>query len=137
MTLYTNSTPKETVRNAFYNLSAGVKEIYLASPFFSYDSLIIELLERNILLRLIVRLGPRTSPGFLKKLINKEGIQIRFFTSSEFHSKLYIFGDEVALIGSANLTDAGLQSNREICIEISGDDDRFDRHTRQGGCRVR
>jgi hypothetical protein len=76
---------------------------------------------------MIVRLGPCTSPDALKNLISKEGIQIRYFTSPEFHSKLYIFGDKVSLIGSANLTDAGLQSNREVCIEVGSNDERFDR----------
>ncbi len=127
MTLYANCTGTDTVRYAFSKLSNGVGEIYLVSPFFTYDSLITELLEKDILVRIIVRLGPRTSPDALKNLLSNDGIQIRYFTSPEFHSKLYVFGDKFALIGSANLTEAGLQRNREICVEINSEDERFDR----------
>lgn len=126
MALYTNSTGRDSIRNAFYLHSYGVHEIYTASPFFSYDSLINDLLERDCLIRLIVRLGPATSAGALGKLINNDNVHIRFFTSPFFHSKLYIFGDKVALVGSANLTQAGLQSNCEIAVEVSKEDARFD-----------
>jgi hypothetical protein len=33
----------------------------------------------------------------------------------------------VALVGSANLTDSGVQSNQEICVGIAQDDPRYDR----------
>lgn len=125
MLLYTNSTGKDTVRNAFYVLSGGVGSIYLACPFFSEDTLINELLDRGLLLRLIVRLGPSTSPLALRRLIEKENIQIRYFTSPLFHSKIYIFGDRIALVGSANLTQSGIQSNREICVSIDSEDECF------------
>src|SRR5262249_30424435 len=75
--------------------------------------------------RLIVRLCSATSPIALRKAMD-DGAKIRFFVSRRFHSKLYIFGDTVALVGSANLTDAGLQSNQEIAISILPDDFRFD-----------
>lgn len=127
MSLYTNSTGKDTVRNAFYLLSNNVGAIYLASPFFSEDTLITELLTKGIFARLIVRLGPSTSPIALRRVINRENIQIRYFTSPLFHSKLYIFGDRVALVGSANLTQSGIQSNREICVAIASEDERFER----------
>lgn len=76
--------------------------------------------------RLIVVLGPATAPDDLQRLINRSNIHIRYFTSSKFHSKLYIFGDKAALVGSANLTQSGMNSNREICVEISSGDDCFD-----------
>jgi hypothetical protein len=71
-------------------------------------------------------LGPATSPSALQRLINKNNIHIRFFTSSAFHSKLYIFGDKTALVGSANLTQSGMNSNREIAVEIPCEDESFD-----------
>ena len=128
MTLYTNTSGKDSVRNAFYNHSQGVPEILIASPFFSYDEIFNDIFKLNneCLIRMIVRLGPATSPESLQKIIDNEQIQIRYFTSPQFHSKLYIFGDKIILVGSANLTSAGFQSNREICVEISHDDERFD-----------
>jgi len=128
MSLFTNTTGKDTIRNAFYLFSPGVREILLASPFFSYPSLIEEILQinQNCLVRLIVRLGPATSPSALKKILLLDRMQIRYFTSPQYHSKIYIFGDNNALVGSANLTEAGCQSNREVCIQLSQEDDRFD-----------
>jgi len=127
MSLYTNSTGKDTIRVAFDNLSRGVDSLYLACPFFSEDTPLNELLDMGLSLRLIIRLGPMTSPLALHNLINKENIHIRYFTSPYFHSKIYIFGDRVALIGSANLTQSGIQSNREICVSIDSEDERFQR----------
>jgi hypothetical protein len=126
MKIYTNSTPKDTVRNAFYNNLNGVVQVSIASPFFSNSDLVGDVLKNDCFVRLIVVLGPATSPSALQRLINKNNIHIRFFTSSAFHSKLYIFGDKKALVGSANLTQSGMNSNREIAVEIPCDDDAFD-----------
>ena len=128
MSLYTNTTGKDSVRNAFYKHSQGVPELLIATPFFSYHEIFDDVLKLNngCLIRMIVRLGPATSPESLNKIIDQKQFQIRYFTSPQFHSKLYIFGDKVILVGSANLTGAGFQSNREICIEVSHDDERFD-----------
>lgn len=126
MNIYTNASPKDTVRNAFYNNLSGITEVSIASPFFSYSDLVDELLNRGCFVQLIVRLGPATSPDALQRPINQKNIHIRYFTSPKFHSKLYIFGDKAALIGSANLTQSGMNSNREICVEIPREDDAFD-----------
>ena len=128
MSLYTNTSGKDSVRNAFHTHSQGVPELLIATPFFSYHEIFDDILRLNneCLIRMIVRLGPATSPESLHKIVDQKQCQIRYFTSSKFHSKLYIFGDKVILVGSANLTVAGFQSNREICIEISHDDERFD-----------
>ena len=126
MRLYSNSTAKDIVRSAFYNNMKDVVQISIATPFFSYSELVEELLKDGRFVRLIVVLGPATSPVHLQRLINRGNIHIRYFTSSSFHSKLYIFGDKTALVGSANLTQSGMQSNREICVEIPRDDEAFD-----------
>lgn len=127
MSLYTNSSGPDSVRNAFVINSADINEIFIASPFFTDDSFLKELLRGCDLIRLIVRLGPATSPNALKNVIDEHNLQIRYFTSEKFHSKLYILGDKLALVGSANFTSRGLQSNREICVEINKEDERFDR----------
>lgn len=126
MNIYTNASPKDIVRNAFYKNIQGVTEVSLASPFFSYGDLVEDLLKSGCFVRLIVVLGPATSPGALQRLINQKDIHIRYFTSSAFHSKLYIFGDKAALVGSANLTQSGMNSNCEICVELPREDEAFD-----------
>lgn len=74
----------------------------------------------------MVRLGPATPAEALRRISKSPNVHIRFFTSSKFHSKLYIFGDRCALVGSANLTQSGLQSNREIALLISQQQPEFD-----------
>jgi len=126
MRVYSNSSPKDTIRNAFYQNLEGAAQISIASPFFSNSDLIEEVMKGGRTVRLIVVLGPATSPVSLQRLITRSNIHIRYFTSSAFHSKLYIFGDKSALVGSANLTQSGMNSNREICVEIPREDEAFD-----------
>jgi len=53
-------------------------------------------------------------------------VSVRYYTSREFHAKLYIVGD-VAMVGSANLTDAGMMRNREVSVVLhKGRDPGFD-----------
>ena len=126
MRIYSNSTPKDILRNAFFNNLVGVVHVSMASPFFSNADLVEEVLKEGRTARLIVVLGPATSPVHLQRLMNRGSVHIRYFTSSAFHSKLYIFGDKTALVGSANLTQSGMNSNREICVEIPREDEAFD-----------
>ena len=48
-------------------------------------------------------------------------MEIRYFTS-RFHAKLYLF-DDSAMLGSSNLTEAGIQSNREAVIVLDRRED--------------
>src|SRR6266705_1035286 len=122
--LFTNHQ-RDTIRAAFYKYTAKPSQVSLACPFFSNEALIKEIYDRGCVTRLIVRLCSATSPTALTRAI-RLGTQIRFFTSRYFHSKLYVFGDAMVLVGSANLTDAGMQSNQEIMVGIAPDDPRFE-----------
>lgn len=51
---------------------------------------------------------------------------MRYFTSTRFHPKLYLF-EEVAFIGSSNLTDSGILTNNELNVSISKVHEGFDR----------
>ena len=126
MNIYSNSSAKDVVRNGFYNNLKGCSEVLIATPFFSYSDLVEEVLKTDCFVRLIVRLGPATSPDSLSRIIHHPNVHIRYFTTSKFHSKLYIFGEKAAIVGSANLTQAGMQSNSEICVEIPRDNEAFD-----------
>src|SRR5712691_5347680 len=94
--------------NFFYENARGLRSAQLACPFFSSaEPLEILTNEGCSKIQLIVRLCSFTSPSALMqaKLIPKT--QIRYFTSDAFHAKFYVLGN-VALIGSANLTNSGL-----------------------------
>lgn len=90
------------------------------------DDPIKELLGCHCTVYLIVKLGPGTDAGALRRIVDNSNIHLRFFTSPEFHTKLYIVGQHEALVGSANLTKADVSSNRELAITVAADDARFD-----------
>ncbi len=121
--LYTNrNTHRDFIGNAFHQVGHG-QNVFIAVAFFTKTDVVEMLLEKGCLVRMIVRLGYPTNPGALSKILAKEGIEIRFFTGQSFHPKLYIFGDQEALVGSANLTDRALISNQEVMVSISGRDE--------------
>ncbi|WP_320720055.1 phospholipase D-like domain-containing protein, partial [Enterobacter sp. 296B2] len=87
------------------------------------------LLEKGCHIRIIVRLGFPTSPFALEKLLSHKNVEARFFTNNSFHPKLYIFGDRLLLVGSANLTNAALLTNQEVMVSLNSEDHRFEELT--------
>ncbi len=69
-----------------------------------------------------MRLCSVTPPTLIAKAMADPLVTVRFFTSRAFHAKLYIVDDQ-AMVGSANLTSAGLMSNREVSIVVRKDRD--------------
>lgn len=107
----------------FFELTApGAKSAMLASPFFSTFDPIEKLTKRGCEVKLIVRLCSVTPPTVVAKAMADPLVTLRFFTSRAFHAKLYIVDDQ-AMVGSANLTSAGLMSNREVSIVVRKDRD--------------
>ncbi len=107
----------------FFTLTApGAKSAYLACPFFSTYEPIQKLTAQGCKVRLIVRLCSITPPPVLRRALDDKLVTIRYFTSRDFHAKLYIV-DGHALVGSANLTGSGLYSNREISVVLQKDRD--------------
>jgi len=123
--LYTNRNSRsDFVRNAITHYSDGVDSLFIAVAFFTEANLVKELLTGKHI-RLVVRLGFPTSPTALAELMELKNIEIRFFTDRSFHSKLFIFGDHVALVGSANLTRAAVWTNQEVVVSVPSEDKRF------------
>ena len=61
-----------------------------------------------------------TSLESLTSLI-ETGVQCRCLSDGpRLHAKVYIFGDHVAVVTSANLTTRALQSNIEVGVELTG-----------------
>lgn len=103
----------------------GVKdcEVFVAVAFFTEAEVVKRLVDKGCKVRLVVRLGFPTSPAAIESVRGK--VDLRVYTSMSFHPKLYIFGDDVALVGSANLTHSAITSNQEVMVGIAGDDERF------------
>ncbi len=121
--VYTNAY-RDFVGSAFDRNVRGARNVMLAAPYFTDSKRVLESLSGGCTVRLIVGLNAATSPYELEKLAGKSGLSVRYLTS-RFHAKIFIF-DDVAMLGSSNLTDGGMNSNREavICLDREGD-----RHT--------
>lgn len=123
MELYTNESGPQRVRSAFLNPCDCKLEF--AAPYFSYPDPILDLLKRGCEIDLLVTLSSATSPVALRRIIHEDRVTIRWRPNHAFHSKLYIFGSDYAVVGSANLTNSGLNENSEICVNIPGTDPAF------------
>lgn len=126
MNLYTNTKSRnDFIRNAILQMSQQCKTMMIASAFFTDADLVARLASSRITINLVVRLGFPTSPNALRTVFQNPNVNTRFFTDESFHPKLIIFDDDRALVGSANLTKSGIDSNQEIMISIDSYDDVF------------
>jgi hypothetical protein len=73
--------------------------------------------------QLLIGLNAATLPDAVVKVVGAPGVAVRYLTR-RFHAKIYVFDTAAALLGSANLTDAGLKANREAVICLDQDEDR-------------
>ena len=126
---YTNPPDTVATLGFFKSRIGGSKEARLACPFFMDYQPVGELINKGYKVFLLVKLGPFTSPDALQKALD-DRVSVRCYREKEgdkFHAKFYIIGDKV-LMGSANLTRAGLTSNHEASVVFErGKDERFER----------
>lgn len=128
--LYTNRSCKhDFVINGLIRHVEDEMDIFIASAFFTEIDVIKDFAKRNCHIRMVVRLGYPTSPKALEQLLLYQNVEARFYTGHSFHPKLYVFGDKMALVGSANLTQAAIKTNQEVVVGIGSDDPRFEELT--------
>ncbi|MEK7846771.1 MAG: phospholipase D-like domain-containing protein, partial [Nitrospinota bacterium] len=124
--LYTNrNTLSDFVKNGILSAIGGGTDVYIAVAFFTEPDVVQEMIKEGCRVRMVVRLGFPTNPLALKKLMNNSNVEIRFFTDKSFHPKLYIFGNKLALVGSANLTTSAILTNQEVVVSVASEDERF------------
>lgn len=124
--LFTNRNSRhDFVRSAFETLVEPSTNVYLAVAFFTDADAIKNFVSKGCSVRLVVRLGFPTSPYALSEVMKLQGVEVRYFTDHSFHPKLYLFGTQVALVGSANLTNSAMISNQEVVVEIGSEDPRM------------
>jgi hypothetical protein len=114
---YGNTAGSGFTINFFAENANGAREAYLASPFFTTFEPIRTLTAKGCSVKLIVRLCSITPPKILRQVLADPKVTLRYYTCRDFHAKLYII-DDVAMVGSANLTDAGLTTNREVSVVL-------------------
>ncbi len=120
--LYANTGATGFTINFFMNAGPHPRLGLLAAPFFTTNDPIKALTDKGCDVRLIVRFSPITTPEALRQALENPRVKTRYFTDAKFHTKLYII-DDIALVGSANLTDSGLMANRELSVLLKQDRD--------------
>lgn len=124
--LFTNRNEHgDFVREALGWCGEG-EPVFIASAFFTEHDLLRQISAKSGQVKLVVRLGFPTSPAALEQALQDPFVDIRYFTSHSFHPKLYMFGDRIAYVGSANLTRAASLSNQEILVAIPSEDPRLE-----------
>lgn len=121
--LYTNTSSRgDFFANAF---NRPVGRLNAAVAFFTDSERLEGLLALGWRIRLLVRLGFPTSPEALRRVLGREGMEVRYTDSQLFHPKLYLFVDDCAVVGSANLTQRALGLNQEVAVEVPFEDPRY------------
>jgi hypothetical protein len=120
--VFSNGPAKDFVVNPFTSLVSDSTELYIAAPYVTETAELLVAAKNGKSVKLLVGLNAITSPQALSAVHGVAGLAVRYLTG-RFHAKIYIF-DTAALVGSSNLTDGGLRSNREATIRLDEPDDR-------------
>lgn len=124
--LFSNTNKrKDFLRDAMNNYGANT-DVMIAVAFFTDEKFVENMIKNGCNVKLIVRLGFPTSYQSLESILGRKNVHIRYFTSTRFHPKLYIYGNDIAFLGSSNLTDGGLLGNQELNISIDSEELEFD-----------
>lgn len=119
--VFSNGPSKDFVVNPFTTMVSESTEICVAAPYVTETADLLTAAKQGKSIKLLAGLNATTSPEALAAIHCEPNIAIRYFTH-RFHAKIFIF-DTAALVGSSNLTDGGLRSNREATILLSSSDD--------------
>jgi hypothetical protein len=120
--IFTNGPRKDYVINPLKRLIEASSRLHFAAPYFTHAGPMLDAAKSGRSVQLLVGLNSTTTPEALKQVHEVPNLAVRYLTS-RFHAKIYIFED-AALLGSSNLTDGGLYSNREATICLDQPEDR-------------
>lgn len=113
------------VLNEVERLAASGCDVYIASAFFTDAELVLGLLGKGCRVHLVIRLGFPTAPDAIDRVLKHPAVQLRCYTSPNYHPKLYLFGTDAALVGSANLTRSAMMRNQEVMLGVDASDERL------------
>lgn len=119
--IYSNGPDKDFVINPFNRLISGSGRLFVAAPYVTKTDELARAAHAGKSIDLLVGLNPSTSPEALSAVHGLPNLRIRYYTR-RFHAKIYL-ADQVAMVGSSNLTNGGLISNREATIWLDRDED--------------
>lgn len=113
--------PSASVSSVLDDLARESTRTDIAVAFFSDDASVTKWADSGCQVNLVIALAYPTSPDALRAVRSKKSVRIRFY-DSDFHAKCYLFyrGAELvaAVVGSSNLTQAGLSSNAEANVVL-------------------
>lgn len=115
--LFSNGPAKDFVITQYQTLIAGTKSLFVASPFVTITDELAAAAEQGKNVSLLAGLNRATDPKALRAVFGIPNLGIRYY-NHRFHAKIYLF-DTCALIGSSNLTDGGMKSNREATALVT------------------
>lgn len=123
--VYTNTeTKKDCLLNRLLDVRVN-NNLLICSPFFTHNDYLDYIIDNNIKLNLVVRLCTSTDCQLLMSLLDKPNIQVRFFNSRVFHSKMYVIDSKTVILGSSNFTKSGLNENMELNVELDNNFEGF------------
>lgn len=114
--LFSNRGTANYVINPYQDQINRSTEILVAAPYVTQTQQLVAAAQAGKTIKLIVGINECTSPKAISALIGLSNCAVRYYTA-RFHAKIYIF-DKAALIGSSNLTDGGMCSNREATLLV-------------------
>jgi phosphatidylserine/phosphatidylglycerophosphate/cardiolipin synthase-like enzyme len=119
--VFSNGPGGDYVTNPFERLLMATSVTRLAAPYFTVAEPLVRAAQTGKAVQLLLGLNAATSPKALKAVSGTPNLSVQYLTR-RFHAKIYVF-DDAALLGSSNLTDGGLRSNREATICLDQTDD--------------
>ncbi|WP_281932720.1 phospholipase D family protein [Methylocystis iwaonis] len=112
--VFSNGPSKDYVIKPFQAMAQKASRIHVAAPYVTKTDDLVEAARAGKFVDLLVGLNASTSPQALTAAQGIPNLAVRYLTR-RFHAKIYMF-DDTAMVGSSNLTDGGLMSNREATI---------------------
>ena len=106
-------------------LATTTGPVCIASPYITDNDLMSGLKKHKPGVRLLTSLAKwdivcnATSLQCIQSLI-AAGVECRSISDLRLHAKVYLFGNECALVTSANLTDSALRTNVEVGVRVTG-----------------
>ena len=82
---------KNVLKQKLIQLGQKNKYIFIATPFFTFNSVLQNYIKNKNKIRLVIRLCTATSYSALEKIIDNSNFEINYFISDTFHSKIYRF----------------------------------------------
>lgn len=121
--IFSNGPTGDFVINPYERLMEQANHICLAAPYYTESKQIVQGAAAGKKFQVLVGLNSATHPQALESICGIANVAVRYLTH-RFHAKIFIF-DSAAILGSANLTDGGLVSNREAVLCLDQPEDSY------------